>query len=379
MAGSFFRRSLKYFFIVVNILTAIIFCLGCHPQWFPAEHRWLTGLFTLAAFYLFILLLIFFIGWIIVRSRWAFLFMIVFIFSIKQISAIVPFRFSSSFHIEKEKNAIRVMSWNVESFEILKHTTHPEEKDEMIDLINHYQPDIACFQEMTTADSSKTAFYHLDDFIKRLHFPYHYYAYNKLDDFYPGTQTHYGKIIFSKFPIINYHTIDNSPHDYNYTFFYVDVVKNTDTIRVFNLHLQTMKLNDDNLNYIDSSLLVVNKHDINESKGIITKLKYSFPRRAKQAEAIKNEINKSPYPVIVCGDFNDVPNSYAYETIGKDLQNAFEKKGAGLGRTFSEISPTLRIDNIFTDKKFSILQYVRIKKRLSDHYPIISDISLDHP
>lgn len=379
MSGSFFRRSFKFFFIAVNILTAILFCLGCHPQWFPVEHRWFTGLLALTAFYLFILLLIFFIGWILVRSRWAFLFVIVFIFSIKQITAIVPFRFSSSFNIEKENNAIRIMSWNVESFEILKHDTHPEEKDEMIDLINHYQPDVACFQEVSLADSSKTAFYQLDDFIKRLHFPYHYYAYNKLDDFYPATHTHYGKIIFSKFPIIHYQNIDNAPHDYNYTFEYVDIVKNSDTIRVFNIHLQTMKLNDDNLNYIDSNLLAVNKHDISESKGIISKLKFSFPRRAKQAENIKAEINKSPYPVIVCGDFNDVPNSYAYETIGDGLQNAFEKKGAGLSRTYSDISPSLRIDNIFTDKKFSILQYVRIKKKLSDHYPVISDISLDHP
>ncbi len=88
-------------------------------------------------------------------------------------------------------------------------------------------------------------------------------------------------------------------------------------------------------------------------------------------------MNKSPYPVIICGDFNDVPNSYAYSKIGKNMHNAFVKKGAGIGRTFSRITPTLRIDNIFTDKKFTIEQYTRIKEKLIDHYPIIADITLN--
>jgi endonuclease/exonuclease/phosphatase family metal-dependent hydrolase len=78
--------------------------------------------------------------------------------------------------------------------------------------------------------------------------------------------------------------------------------------------------------------------------------------------------------VIICGDLNDVPNSYAYTTIGRGLKNAFREKGFGIGNTFSAISPTLRIDNIFTDKRFDVKQFVRIKKKLSDHYPIIADL-----
>jgi endonuclease/exonuclease/phosphatase family metal-dependent hydrolase len=85
-------------------------------------------------------------------------------------------------------------------------------------------------------------------------------------------------------------------------------------------------------------------------------------------------LNNSPYPVIVCGDFNDVPVSFAYETIGDGLQNAFVAKGSGISRTFSSISPTLRIDNIFTDKKFKVTQFTRIKNTLSDHFPIVADM-----
>ena len=115
--------------------------------------------------------------------------------------------------------------------------------------------------------------------------------------------------------------------------------------------------------------------DIEKSKNVIIKFKNAFLKRQVQADRVRAEIDKSPYPVIVCGDFNDVPNSYPYETIRKGLQDAFVKKGAGIGRTFSGISPTLRIDYIFVDRKFSVNQFIRIPKKLSDHFPIITDIS----
>ena len=76
----------------------------------------------------------------------------------------------------------------------------------------------------------------------------------------------------------------------------------------------------------------------------------------------------------LCGDFNDVPNSYAYTHIGKGLINTFVEKGSGIGNTFSDLASTLRIDNIFSDPRFHIEQYFRIKKNLSDHYPIVADL-----
>ena len=103
-------------------------------------------------------------------------------------------------------------------------------------------------------------------------------------------------------------------------------------------------------------------------------LETGFLKRKIQAERIREEMDKSPYPIILCGDFNDVPNSYAYHHIGKGMKNAFAEKGAGLGRTFSGIAPTLRIDNIFVNRQFDVEQYLRVKKRLSDHFPILTDI-----
>ena len=186
---------------------------------------------------------------------------------------------------------------------------------------------------------------------------------------------HFGRMIFSKLPIIKKQTVVNYPNDYNATFQYIDVLKDNDTIRIFNIHLQSLKFSKANLSYLDKAGLNSDSN-ITESKSIISKIKTGFIKRSIQANFIKDEIDHSPYPVIVCGDFNDVPNSYAYETIGAGLQNAFVEKGSGIARTFSTISPTLRIDNIFADKKFTVMQFTRVKKLLSDHFPIIADLIL---
>ena len=99
--------------------------------------------------------------------------------------------------------------------------------------------------------------------------------------------------------------------------------------------------------------------------------------RKEQVEIIRELLSNDPYPYILTGDFNDVPNSYAYTTIkGNDLQDVFLKKGFGVGRTFNNISPTLRIDYILATKDFSIRQFNRVAKNLSDHYMLVADLQL---
>jgi endonuclease/exonuclease/phosphatase family metal-dependent hydrolase len=84
----------------------------------------------------------------------------------------------------------------------------------------------------------------------------------------------------------------------------------------------------------------------------------------------------SPYPNLFCGDLNDVPNSYAYFQVKGKMQDAFLKKGFGIGRTFSALSPTLRIDYIMADPTFRIRQFKRIVKEYSDHYMLVADVGL---
>ena len=381
MPGNFVRRFSKKIFITINLLTAVAFLVGCYNHYFFSEIFWPVGLLTLSSFYLFVALFIFFIFWLIKKSSWAFIFIVTTVLAIGPIRNIIPLRWGNSFSQEKKKGDFRIMSWNVAQFDILYNKKKPQTTDSMLQLVNCYNPDIACFQEMVAGDTlvnlntpyyKKYSFFSVYEFASKLRFSDYYFSYNFSEDFLE--HQHFGIITFSKFPIINKKTIRGYPYNYNSIFQYIDIVKETDTFRIFNIHLQSLKFSPVNLEYIDNPSLE-STEDLKRSKNVVSKFKTGFIKRMHQANLIKSEIDKSPYPVVLCGDFNDVPNSYAYQTIGSGLQNAFVEKGFGIGRTFSGIAPTLRIDNIFADKKFCINQFTRIPKLLSDHFPIMADIN----
>ncbi|MDE3183397.1 MAG: endonuclease/exonuclease/phosphatase family protein [Bacteroidota bacterium] len=370
MEKPFLRRFTKKIFILSNMVVGVLFLGGANVQYFNPQHWWFISLFTLALPYLLLLLVLFVLFWLFIKPGWSIISLLAILSSIHAIKNIFPLHLASDFPIHKKSSNIRIMSWNVELFNILHYKDHPEKKQEIIDLINKYDPDLACFQEMVAGENKKAINY-FPDIKKALRFTDNFYSYGVKNDF--DKYHHYGIIIFSKYPIIRKQTLVNKPDSYNSTFQFVDIVVAKDTFRVFNVHLQSLKFSQENLNYLDNGT-VPSEGNISESKNIIEKIKLGVLKRASQANFIKDELNHSPYPVIVCGDFNDVPVSYAYETIGKGLQNAFVVKGSGISRTFSSISPTLRIDNIFTDKKFKIEDFTRIKKSYSDHFPIIADV-----
>jgi endonuclease/exonuclease/phosphatase family metal-dependent hydrolase len=371
MPKSFFRRITKKIFIATNIIVAVLFLLGSYGGMFNPQHWWPLGFLVLGAFYLLVALLMFILFWLFVKPKWALISIVAIVLAYKPITNIIPFRVSSSFVIQKQPGALRVMSWNVEHFDILEHKTHPERKTEMLGLIEDYQPDVACFQEMVGNYNLPEAINYIPAMMQQLGFTGYNYSYESRFDF--DDKHHFGIITFSKYPIIFRKTVSNPPFDYNSTFQYTDIVKGTDTFRVFNIHLQSLKLTANNLQYIDKPI-ITDKEDLQKTRKVAGKLKRGFLSRKRQSDAIRVEMDKSPYPVIVCGDFNDVPNSYPYNTIGKGMQNAFAAKGSGIGRTYSGISPTLRIDNIFADEKIAVEQFTRINKKLSDHFPIFADV-----
>ena len=374
MASSFFRRVTKHFFIVINVTAAILFLLGCFGYFFHPSTLWPVGFLTLSAFYFLLVLVAFIFFWLLIKPVRALISVAVILLAIKPLANIIPYRFSHSFNKNKAENSLRIMTWNVAQFNIMEDKQHPEVKSQMLNIINEYQPDIACFQEMVAEDSSVKNHGHLDEFLEKLNFINYFYSYNIKEDFWG--YAHFGIVIFSKYPIINKQTISFYPNDYNSIFQYADIVRGADTIRVFNIHLQSLRFSKENLKYIDKPNVEDEQKALEESKNIIAKFKRGFLRREIQADRIRAEIDKSPYPVIVTGDFNDVPNSYAYHSIGGDMKNAFVEKGSGLGRTFSGISPVLRIDNIFVDRKMEVMQFDRVKKKLSDHFPIFADVAL---
>lgn len=368
-----FRKFTKKSLVVINVLLAIALIIGCNAKYFNPHIFWFVGFITIAAPYLFICVFAFIFFWLFAKKKLALISIISILILWKPLGHIFKFRFNSNFETEKQVAAVRIMSWNVEQFQILEHKKNPVLKQDMFNLINEYDPDIACFQEMVASNAYPKAINYMPDMVAALKLKNYYFSYNELDNY--DDNHHFGRVIFSKYPIINRKTINFSNRSYENCFQYVDVIKETDTLRIFNIHLQSLRFSNENKAYIEDA---TNTQNINldESKSILSKLKSAFIKRQIQADEIQAEIEKSEYPVVVCGDFNDVPNSYAYSTIGKDLQNAFAQKGSGVSRTFTGISPTLRIDNIFADKQFEILQYSRIKEKISDHYPIVSDMIL---
>ena len=363
-----FRRLTKQFLIIVNLVVALLFLLGCFGGRLQAEWLWFTGFFTLAAPYLFAVLVVFLLFWLFTRPVWLIISAIAIAIAWQPIRQFVAFRMEPAFALNKNTGNFRVMTWNVELFKIASVKKDPSKKQQMIDLIKQYNPDIACFQEMVASDSATDAINYLPQIALEIGLPYHFYAYNRKLKF--DSKHQFGIIIMSKFPIESKHLVSYEPNDYNSIFQYADIKVKGQIVRIFNVHLQSMRFSNDNLAYIDEP---DRQKAIKEGQNILFKLRFGFKRRMPQSTRIAKEISKSPYPVIVCGDFNDVPNSFAYYKIGKGLNNTFAVKGSGLGRTYQSITPTLRIDHIFSDPSINIEQVTRVRANVSDHYPVVTD------
>ena len=373
MGKGIFRRITKTFLIAMNVVLALLFILSCHAHLFNQEKFWMLGFFTLGSFFLLLGLLFFLIFWLFAKPLLSFISLIALSICITPLQHLFAINLDNGFE-RKDLDAIRVMTWNVEHFKILEHKDHPEIKTEMLQLIQDYAPDVACFQEMVGSNAYSDAINYLPAMARSLDMPYMHYAYNPKLDF--DGKHHFGLIVFSKWPIVNEQMVSTAPYDYNSIFQYVDILKEGDTMRVFNVHLQSLKFDQENLNYLEEPLEKEGR-DLKKSLGVMQKFKMGYVKRQRQVDIIAKSMAESPYPNILCGDFNDVPNSYAYHAIGKNMHNAFAEKGFGLGRTFLGFSPTLRIDNIFHGYEFKALQYKRAVKQLSDHLPVMVDLKLN--
>lgn len=147
-----------------------------------------------------------------------------------------------------------------------------------------------------------------------------------------------------------------------------------DTIRVFCGHLESTKLQGhDKPDRLRERLL---KNDINVTgvKSIAKKLKSAYLIRAKQADSIRKVEEHTRFPIIFCGDFNDLPSSYTYNTIKGGKLDAYCEAGNGFTSTFKGMLPTMRIDFIFSDTSIIPYRYRSPRVKYSDHYPIIVDL-----
>jgi endonuclease/exonuclease/phosphatase family metal-dependent hydrolase len=365
------RTFTKKLLIFLNVMAALFFLLACLAPYLHPRTWWMISFLGLAFPFLLLIVIAFLVWWLFIRKELALISAIPLLLGIKSVTLFFAFHIPSKFQQEKEPGNVRVMTWNVARFMEMKRNNNrgSQTRQKMLELIKQQNADILCFQEFF--HSFDPGWYANIDYIrKNLNYPYHYFS--KDNDGY----LHFtGSIIFSRYPIIDSGIIRYPRPTLPDALIHADIRVNKRIIRVYTTHLQSiqfLKADYDKIDKItsaDDSLLY-------NSRTIFSKVKRGSIARSVQADIIGEVLQDSPNPVLFCGDLNDIPNSYAYSTVRGDMQDVFLKKGFGIGRTFSSLSPTLRIDYIFADNHFKIGQFRRVLKKYSDHYMLVADVSL---
>jgi endonuclease/exonuclease/phosphatase family metal-dependent hydrolase len=374
----FFRKFTKRFFIVANIIAVIIFLAACSSAWFNPDKYWPIALLGVTFGAWLVAVMCFLLVWIIVWSKWAFLSLATLLAGWFQVNAFFALNPFASFKIQKAPTAIRVMQWNVARWDEMNKYWAPgriSKRKEMFDFIRSRNVDVLCVEEFFESNNTKEFAKNIPYLTDSLHFRYHYFAmdHRRFDSLYET-----GVAIFSKYPIVKtfrkrYGGPDSLKN--NESFIYADIDVKGKRIRVFATHMQSMLFGVADYRRI-KLLRKTTDSAMENTKTLVRKFRRAYELRLRQVQVIKPYLDSSPYPEIVCGDFNELPNSYIYFQMKGNRQDAFSKKGFGVGRTLSFISPTVRIDYILANKQFNVLQCKREKKYLSDHYPVIADFAL---
>jgi len=361
------RRTL----VVLNIITAVLYLLSCLAPYIKPTDSWIIAVLGLAFPFLLALLIGFIFLWLILKLRRVLYSIIVLLAGYKSISVFWAFNAPSAFQYQKKPNQIRIASWNVARF--LEWKRNNNEKSQarlkMLDQIQKQNPDILCLEEFFHSPDS--AFYNNISEIKAMGYPYYFFSYDP-----DGDYQYIGAAIFSKYPMLDTGLVRYFRPSMTEALVHADIKVNEDTIRVFATHLQSVQFRQKDYEAINE-IKSVEDSLIGNSKTVLAKLRKAIILRSSQADVARQIMDDSPYPTIFCADLNDTPNSYTYSTIRGDMEDAFLAKGFGIGRTFSSLSPTLRIDYIFTDDQFSIKQFTRVVKYLSDHFMIMADVELN--
>jgi endonuclease/exonuclease/phosphatase family metal-dependent hydrolase len=260
-----------------------------------------------------------------------------------------------------------MMTYNVHNFKKYGSKNDIPTKHEILQLINDQQPDIISFQEFYTR--RKGQFNMRDSLNRILHTRFYC-----IDSLYFNDSELIGMAIFSKLPILAHGFIRLTDNSINQCL-YIDVKKNDKPFRVYNIHLQSIGFDPGDYKYLNNISEKVNP-DIHSTRRLGSKLKNAFLKRSEQVAIIKKHAADCPYPYVITGDFNDTPASYAVHQMSKGLKNAFRERGFGFARTYNGPFPNFQIDYIMASPQFDVVNYKIIEKKLSDHYPVRSDLVL---
>jgi endonuclease/exonuclease/phosphatase family metal-dependent hydrolase len=342
---SWFNKVVYGFNIVITVLTFVAYILPfLAPKMFP-----LLSVLTLILPLFLILNALFFIYWMLQLKRQIILSGLVLLLGITFISKFYKF---SSQDKDREEKDFTVMSYNVRLFNLFEWLPGDNVGNTILSFINEQNPDVLCIQEYS--ENAKVDL--------------RIYKYKAI--FMEGRQIKTGQAIFSKFPIFN--SGDFKIPTAGNNIIYADIKKGKDTIRVYNIHLQSIKISPD-VNEISEHVDSINQ---SKSQQLFKRIREAFKKQEQQAEILVKHKNQCQYPVIICGDMNNSPFSYLYRSIKSDLNDCFEEAGNGFGQTYKFKYYPARIDYIFASKKMQVKSFSTFTKfENSDHFPIMTRLS----
>jgi len=347
-------KIIKYFCRYLNIFAAICLIISNLSIFISPATLWFPSIFGLSYPYLLFFNLLFVFIWISVNSKMFLLSLIVILSGFNNLKNYIQIEGKNS-----SEKGIVVCSYNVRNFVGKNYGEKTREKNanSIFSYLEKKNPDIICLQETNKSTINKV--FHTRLFNSKK-FSSEIYS--------TKSETNGDPVIYSKYPIINEDKIHFK--ETRNMILYADIIINEDTVRIFNCHLQSYRLSDSDISDFNDFPFENNKKDIKEILFFNNKLKQAFVRRAEHADSLKAYIKKCPYPVIVCGDFNDTPVSYVYHTISNELKDTFVESGSGIENTYLGNLPSFRIDYIFHSKEFAGYNFSRDKVYYSDHFPI---------
>ncbi len=346
------------YFICLASLILSYFAPYANPKSF-----WVFAFFGLAYPWLLIANLAFLVWWIIRWKRLYWLSMIVILAGWNNMQNL--FHFGSG--KENKQDGLKVLSYNVRDFDLYNWTEKKDTRHKIFSLLKNESADIVCLQEFFQGDSG---YFETIDTLMALTLAegrHVVYTHNK------KKKKHWGIATYSKYPIVNKGKVPFKYKSNNICIF-SDLKIGEDTVRVYNMHLQSIRFDHSDYKFIEAlreNNDTLDAEDIEiASKNILRRIKRAFIKRTTQTEKILAHIDTCHYPVIICGDFNDTPFSYTYHAFAAHYSDAFMGSRSGIGNTYNGIMPSYRIDYIFHSSQFTSSGFKTLQEELSDHYPV---------
>jgi endonuclease/exonuclease/phosphatase family metal-dependent hydrolase len=370
------RKITKRGFIIANLVAVAVFSLACFAAYINPARFWYIAILGVGFPFIIAVQLFFVCFWLFFRSRWALLSLGFLLLSWSQLNVVWAWHPFAAFNKTKPANTLRIMQWNVARLGQMDNKRIAEySRNGILKFLKESQADVLCMEEFLESNKPKEMEENIAYISNHLHYPYYYFARDHIrkDNLYA-----HGVAIFSRFPIldssrIRFAGVDSSnPGE---SLIHADIEVKGQRIRIFATHLQSLKFEGDDF-YVLHRIAKADDSAVTKSKSVLRKFHKAYKFRFGQADLVRAELDKSPYPEILCGDFNDIPNSYSYYTIKGNRNDAFLKKGFGIGRTYSSLSPTLRIDYVMANKSLNIEAYKTTKMYYSDHFPLLVDFRI---